>query len=84
MMKMKSRCFYLKPRKHVDSHYQKINGEIGCLIINGFESNSDPVSIYIEYKHEFGQWRVNYMYVNFLENRDGFVKSPICPDELEE
>lgn len=68
---------------NVDSHYQKSNSERGCLTVNGFENSGDPVSIYVEYRHESDEWRVNYMYVNFLESSGGFVKAPLCPDEVE-
>ena len=70
--------------KNVDSHYQRSNSERGCLTVNGYESSGDPVSIYVEYRHESDEWRVNYMYVNLLESSDGFVKAPLCPDEIEE
>ncbi len=69
--------------KTVDSHFQKFNYEQGCLTVNGFEENSEPVSIFVEYKKEFNRWRVNYMYLNMIENKREFVNKAVCPNEVE-
>lgn len=67
----------------VDSHYQVIKGGTGCLTVNGFENTGDPVSLHVEYINESGQWLVNYMYVNLIDNQSKFFKESVCPRDME-
>jgi len=65
------------------SHYQKIEGQKGCLSINGIENNKDPVSLYLEYKKERGLWLVDYMFLHLMESSEDYAKEALCPREVE-
>lgn len=65
------------------SHYQKSSDQGGCLSINGVEKNKEPISLHLEYKHENGAWVVNYMFLHFMENSDGYTKEALCPRDAE-
>jgi len=67
----------------VESYYQKISGDNGCITVNGFEQNGDPLSLYLEYKNRNNLWLVNYIYLSFLDNKSNFANKPICPNEAE-
>jgi len=67
----------------VKSHYQKINNNTGCLILNGFDENKEPLSLFIEYKNKKSLWLVNYMYISFLKSKNDFTNSAKCPREVE-
>jgi len=69
--------------KKIESYYQSLNKDTGCLTINGYESNGSPVSIYLEYIKENSHWVVNYMYLNLLEDKSGFKGKAICPKSIE-
>ena len=78
--------FLLKISKYidkVDSKYQIIKGGVGCLTINGFEENGDPVALHIEYKNRKREWLINYIYLDLLEDQADFENHAVCPDEVE-
>jgi hypothetical protein len=65
----------------VDSHYEKIDGAVGCLTVNGYENDGQPVSIYVEYVLKNHEWLIDYIYLNLLENVSGFEHRAICPNK---
>ncbi len=67
----------------VESHYQKISGDNGCITVNGFEQNGDPLTLYLEYKNSNDLWLVNYIYLSLLDNKNKFVNKAVCPTEAE-
>jgi len=67
----------------VSSHYQKLEGQKGCLSVNGIEINEDPVTIYVEYKKEQDLWLVDYMFLHLVENYEDYAKEALCPREVE-
>lgn len=86
-IKDKKSLFLLKLSRYIettDSHYQKLNGNLGCLTINGFDNEKSPVSLFVEYKKENTSWYVNYMYLNFIENKSEFINDAVCPKDIEE
>jgi hypothetical protein len=42
------------------SHYEKMEKERGCLTVNGYGDNGDPVSLFIEYELSDGRWLTNF------------------------
>lgn len=65
------------------SHYQKINDSYGCLSINGFDENKEPLSLHIEYKIENNMWLINYIFVSFLESTSNYAIQATCPHDAE-
>ncbi len=68
------------------SHYEEIHEDRGCLTVNGYQGDGDPVSLFIEYKPVEGKWLMNYTNVH-LPQRDrfkGFFEKALCPDEAQE
>ena len=65
------------------SHFQSFKNGIGCLTVNGKDSEGYPVSIFIEYTSENSDWLVNYMYLNMIEDESSFESKAVCPREIE-
>lgn len=69
------------------SHHEKVLPERGCLTINGYQANGNPVMLFIEYKQAGKHWLMNYTNVHLppKEGFTGFINKALCPDEsLEE
>jgi len=82
----KKSLFVLKLTKYIDSietQYQKIDSNSGCLTINGIDKEKSPVSLFVEYKKINSNWLVNYMYLNFIESKKEFINKAICPRDIE-
>ncbi len=65
------------------NHFQSLHKNTGCLTINGTDESKQPLVLYIEYRKINGQWKVNYMFLNFIENNMGFEKTGVCPRDAE-
>jgi hypothetical protein len=65
------------------SHYEKTEQRRGCLTVNGYGDNADPVSLFIEYKMIDGKWLISYtrLYLPQKEGFKGFYEKALCPDE---
>jgi len=82
----KKSLFLLKLPGYITStaaHYQKITKNTGCLTVNGFDKNKNPISLYIEYKKNESQWLINYIYLDFKDMETDFLKGTACPKEIE-
>jgi len=68
------------------SHHEKVSPERGCLTINGYQANGNPVMLFIEYKQAGRNWLMNYtnVYLPQKEGFTGFINKALCPDELME
>ena len=68
------------------SHYEKVEKMKGCLTVNGYQENGDPVSLFIEYKPVGDHWLMSYTNVH-LPQKDGlkgFHEKALCPDEAQD
>jgi hypothetical protein len=74
---------YIKSER---SHYEQTTPNRGCLTVNGYQDNGDPVSLFIEYKSINGTWLMNYTTVHLPQKNlfKGFFEKPLCPDEAQE
>jgi len=63
------------------NRFEKIDGGVGCLTINGFDSDETPLAFNIEYVEIDERWLIKAIDVLFLE--DGFELSNMakCPFE---
>lgn len=68
------------------SHYEKVADGRGCLTVNGYQQNGDPVSLFVEYKSVKGEWLMNFTNVHLPQpdRFKGFFEKPLCPDEAQE
>ena len=62
-----------------ESHYEKINGQVGCLTINGNDEENFPLALSLEYELISDRWLINKIHVVFIENE--FVDKATCPNE---
>jgi hypothetical protein len=68
------------------SHYEKMEKERGCLTVNGYGDNGDPVSLFIEYRSVNNKWLTSHtnIYIPGKEVFNGFFEKPLCPEEAQE
>lgn len=68
------------------SHYEKITAERGCLTINGYTREDDPITVFIEYKSNDQGWLINSSFLNLAEKKSfrGFIDHALCPIEARE
>ena len=64
-----------------DSHYEKTDGKEGCLAINGFDEDGDPLVFSLKYTSVNHNWLIDDIHVVFVENSKEFTKSAKCPNE---
>ncbi len=60
-------------------HYEKIMGQRGCLVINGYNDKKEPVIFSLEYVKLSGNWLINFIATIYDEK--SFAKEALCPDE---
>ena len=63
----------------VISHYEVINDQNGCLTINGYDKEKEPMIFSLKYKKNNGYWLIDKIHVVFIESRNDFSKKPQCP-----
>jgi len=67
----------------VKNHYQSFESNKGCLSINGYDENSAPVSLYIEYSNENNQWLVAYVEIFYPDTAKEFKNFGVCPTQFQ-
>jgi len=63
------------------SHYERINGQEGCLTINGYDEENSPLIFSLKYISNNSHWLIDKIHVVFVENEKGFANSAKCPSE---
>lgn len=67
------------------SHYEKVEGDRGCLTVNGYTREEAPISVFIEYRLSDQRWLINASMLNISEKKvfKGFFDMVLCPDEAQ-
>ena len=65
----------------IESHFQNIKNNIGCLTINGYGKNSKPIVLSIKYLYEDKNWGVDFVEIYYPDSNKEFQKKGICPSE---
>lgn len=53
----------------------------GCLSINGFDKENEPMILSLEYLRSGGRWLINDILVYYLEDASQFTGKATCPRE---
>jgi hypothetical protein len=61
------------------SHFEKIEGETGCLTINGLDKLDRPGSLSLYYIKENGNWVFNYFGIAVHKSIKEYYTKPTCP-----
>jgi len=64
------------------SHYQVIKGTKACLTVNGYDKNTKPVSLHLEYRNEQKQWLLSFVELSYLDSDKEFKNKAVCPDKF--
>lgn len=64
-----------------DSHYEKINSQEGCLVINGYDESGAPLILSIKYILIDSRWLIDDIHIAFIESQKNFSRSAKCPAE---
>jgi hypothetical protein len=65
----------------IDSHFEKINVQSGCLTINGYDEENAPLIFSLKYVSDNGVWLISKIHVVFVKSTNSFSKSAKCPSE---
>jgi len=60
------------------NHFENIKGDVGCLSVNGFNKDEEPITLNIEYHYTDG-WRIDYVHVDLKESPSDFQRKISCP-----
>ena len=66
----------------IESHYQIIKNNKGCLTLNGYDDSSSPVSLFLEYSNENSRWLLAYVEIFYPDSSREFKNIGICPTRL--
>jgi hypothetical protein len=64
-------------------HFEKIDGLVGCLSINGLDNESMPMSFNIKYIYEHDRWLIDEIGILFVNSTIDFKQSAQCPSEYQ-
>jgi hypothetical protein len=64
-----------------DSHYEMINGQNGCLAINGYDQKNAPLIFSLKYISSNSRWLIDKIHVVFIDDVNDFADSAKCPSE---
>lgn len=57
-------------------------GQQGCLLVNGFTEDLEPMSIMLSYEYD-QQWLINDVAIEYLQPPQKFLDRPVCdPQQL--
>lgn len=65
----------------IESHYQKIEKNQGCLTINGYGGNNKPIILSITYLNENKIWVINFVEIYYADSTKEFLGNGVCPSE---
>jgi len=65
----------------IESHYQKIEKNQGCLTINGYGENNKPIILSIAYLYESKIWVINFVEIYYADSEKEFINKGVCPSE---
>jgi len=65
-------------------NFEKTMNTMGCLTINGFSGEGEPMTLSLEYAETNDGWRINKILMAFFESQTDLPEGATCPDELRE
>ncbi len=65
----------------IESHYQKLEANKGCLTLNGYGKNNKPIVLSIKYLYENNKWVVDFVEIYYADSTKEFSTKGICPSE---
>ncbi len=65
----------------IDSHYEILNSQTGCLNINGFDEEKSPLIFSLQYTFSNEDWLISEIHVAFIESKNNFATKAKCPAE---
>jgi len=63
----------------VDSHFEAIESDRGCLTINGLDDRQRPKSLSLYYMRENGRWVFDSIMVALHKSIDDYYREAVCP-----
>ena len=61
------------------NNLEMIAGNKGCLTVNGFDAENQPISFNLEYVFYNNEWLINDIHVLFLDDSSKFQSIARCP-----
>jgi hypothetical protein len=66
---------------NIVGRHEKIDGQEGCLALNGYDKEKSPLVFSLKYISSNGHWLIDKIQVAFVEDTTDFVNSAKCPSE---
>jgi hypothetical protein len=64
----------------IDSHHERLDGQKGCLTINGYDKDGAPLSLNIEYARIEQHWLIRVVDILY-DDLHGFSSKARCPSD---
>ena len=61
------------------SHFESIENDVGCLIVNGTTAEGEPVVFSLKYSAGSTGWLIDGIHVGFVETVSAYPKIASCP-----
>jgi hypothetical protein len=61
-----------------ESHFEQSNSQEGCLTINGYDHDKEPVIISLKYVSVHERWLIDEIHIALVESRHDFAKEARC------
>lgn len=65
----------------IESHYEDIRGQKGCLTVNGYDKDAMPLSFNIEFTPDNQRWLIRAIDILFVDNVRDFSLKGRCPSD---
>ena len=77
-----SQLLFSNYMKRVEGHHEAKSPDEGCLVINGYDKQNDPVVFNVKYIPIKDDWLIDKIHVVFVESSTDFTDRAECPAEL--
>lgn len=61
------------------SHHEERKGQVGCLSVNGLDSNQEPETLSLYYAMENGRWVIDNVLIHGHKSESGYYDEAHCP-----
>ena len=63
----------------VHSHFERIEDNAGCLVVNGYTPEQEPVVFSLKYSPGASGWLIDGIHVSFVDSSSDYPQSAVCP-----
>lgn len=66
----------------IRDHYESVQKQYGCLTVNGYDDDKQPVQFNLGYRYQSERWLIDDIHVLLLDSEEGFDNNSHCAEYL--